>query len=483
MKRLIVISAIIASSMQLVHSQNEVDALRYTQTTPFGTSRFVAMGGALGALGADFSTLSTNPAGMGLFKSSEFTISSAFYIGRTESEYTGSPSRNDYKYNFNFPSVGLVYTFFERGKFVEKPGWRNVQFGFGINRLANFNNRAIIEGFNDKNSLITSYIEQAKGIKYTNLDNFSTGLAYDTYLMDPTGVDSNQYVSFLSNGGVLQRKTIQTNGSINEVVLSLAGNYSDKLYVGGTLGFPFIRYNETSRYTESDRDNVFNDFNSYTLREELSTTGAGINLKIGMIYKPVEFLRFGLAFHTPTVYYNMEDTWNKRIDANFNSMPNLYSQSPTGNYTYELTTPMKVMGSVGFLFGKMGAIGVDYEFVDNSESRLRSDDYDYYNENNAIQDNYTSSSNIRIGTEWKLEPISFRAGYSIYGSPYQTGINDGKKTVMSFGIGYREKTYYIDCAYSYSKANEDYYLYSGVGNPVKNTITGSNFMMTLGFKF
>ena len=35
-----------------------------------GTARYVGMGGAMEALGADISTIATNPAGIGLFRSS-----------------------------------------------------------------------------------------------------------------------------------------------------------------------------------------------------------------------------------------------------------------------------------------------------------------------------------------------------------------------------------------------------------------------------
>lgn len=49
-------------------TQNAYDAARYAGDELNGTARFVGMGGAMGALGADISTIGTNPAGIGLFR-------------------------------------------------------------------------------------------------------------------------------------------------------------------------------------------------------------------------------------------------------------------------------------------------------------------------------------------------------------------------------------------------------------------------------
>ena len=153
------ISLLIILSLALIKAncQNEVDALRYSQNNYGGTARFTAMGGAFGALGADFSTLSINPAGIGLYKTSEFTFTPTFYVGNTSSTYSGK-TNEDNKYNFNLGNIGLVYDFFKRGKFAEGNGWKDVQFGFGINRLNDFNNRVVIQGYSANSSMMNQYV-------------------------------------------------------------------------------------------------------------------------------------------------------------------------------------------------------------------------------------------------------------------------------------------------------------------------------------
>jgi hypothetical protein len=482
MKKLFFTIIIILTAITTSVAQNEIDALRYSQLYYGGTARSTAIGGAFGALGADFSSLSLNPAGIGLYKISEFTFTPSFYIGRTSSKILDAPQREDYKYNFNMGNIGFVYTFFKRGNYATGNGWKAAQFGFGINRLNNFNNRMIMEGYNTTSSLMNQFVNNANGTKPSNLNDFESRLAYDAYLINPIG-DSSSYTSIV-NGDVTQRKTVSSNGSINEVVMSLGGNYSDKLYIGATLGFPFIRYFETSTYKEIDRDNKITNFNSFTLYDDLTTTGAGINFKFGMIYRPVDLIRLGIAFHTPTYYYSMQDEYSRRIESDLGVLGKPKASSPQGLYDYELTTPMRVIGSMAFVIGEFGLVSADYEFLDFAEARLRSDNYDFYSENNNIQGKYTSASNIRLGTEWRLDPLTFRAGYGMYGSPFTSGVNDGERRVISFGMGFRDKQFFMDMAYSYSKQTEDYYFYDPtLVKPVKNEMKGHNIMMTIGFKY
>jgi len=339
-----------------------------------------------------------------------------------------------------------------------------------------------MEGFNTTSSLMNQYIQYANGFKPNNLNAFDTRMAYDAYLINPFG-DSTKYTSVV-NGGVTQRKTVSSSGSVNEMVMTIGGNYSDKLYMGATLGFPFVRYLEQSVYKEIDTQDTINNFNSFTVFDDLTTTGAGINFKFGMIYRPVDIVRIGVAFHTPTYFYSMQDEYSRRIDSDLGAKGKYSISSPQGIFDYELTTPLRVMGSLAFIIGEYGVVSADYEFQDFTESRLRADNTDFYEQNNAIQDKYTSTSNIRLGTEWRLNLIAFRAGYALYGSPFKTGINDAKRTTMSFGVGFREKQFFIDFAYSYSKQKEDYYFYDPqLVKPVKNENIGHNIMMTVGFKY
>ena len=113
--------------------QNEVDALRYSQTFIGGTARSVSMGGAFGSLGGDYSSIVINPAALGIYRSSEFTITPAFYFDQTSANFINSKN-NDIKYNFNLNNLGLIGAYSSD----ETEGWIGAGCSFGYNRLNNF---------------------------------------------------------------------------------------------------------------------------------------------------------------------------------------------------------------------------------------------------------------------------------------------------------------------------------------------------------
>jgi hypothetical protein len=94
-------------------------------------------------------------------------------------------------------------------------------------------------------------------------------------------------------------------------------------------------------------------------------------------------------------------------------------------------------------------------------------------------------NNIRFGTEWRLQPLSIRAGAAYYTSPFRKGSgNDGSRMDYSAGIGFRDETFFMDFAYVLSKTSDNYYFYdASITNPSVNRSTSSNVLMTLGFKF
>ena len=182
----------------------------------------------------------------------------------------------------------------------------------------------------------------------------------------------------------------------------------------------------------------------------------------------------------------MHDDWSSNMTTTFtNSSWNGSAESPTGLYDYTLVTPMRTIGSIGFVIKKMGLIGVDYEFVDYPSASLSSSKYKYMNENKAIREKYMEGSNIRFGTEWKLAPMSLRGGVAYYSSPFKKGTgNDGSRIDYSAGIGFREENFFLDFAYVLSQTSENYYFYdASITSPSKNDSRSSSVLMTLGFKF
>ena len=489
MKKIILIAGVIFFFVATITGQNEEDALRYSTTGVIGTARYMALGGAFGALGADFSTLSTNPAGIGLYKKSEFSISPSLYFGNTESTYNGT-SLNDGKNNFALGNAGIIISVAPIDRLDSNP-LENWQVGFGINRLKDFNNNVKIEGLNNDNSILDTYVEYATGKNPQILNDFDTRLAFDTYLIDTiqgSGPDFQYINAYEYIGGfssTLQRKSIETNGSMNEWVLSGGINVSDKFYFGITFGFPYIRYKQKSTYTEINQ-NPEKDIEKFDIYEDLETKGSGFNIKAGAIVRLLPQLRVGAAFHTPTWYKNMKDKWSTQMNAYYANGDYFDARSPNGSYEYELQTPWKAIGSVAFILGRSGLISADFEYIDYTSTTLRAGDYGFYDENKAIDNSFTSAYNAKVGAEVNLGIFQVRGGYGYYSSPFASDINDGARQTFSTGIGYKNKFVYTDLAFSYTLSNMDYYLYGTENisvNPVDNKYAGYNFMFTLGYRF
>lgn len=485
MKRSIIVLGLLAITLS-VFSQNGDDVLRYSQQYYQGTARNMAMGGSFSALGSDFSAASTNPAGMALYRSSEFSITPEVSSLRVSSDYNNT-YREDSKSIFDLSNLGYVST-----KSMGNGPWKYFQFALGMNRLNNYNSNISVQGENLQNSRLDVYLDDANGVNYSQIDNPNGNYAFDLYpawylyLVDTVPGYDDYYYSPVPFAGTLQRETIRTTGSTNEWLMSISANYDDKLFIGATMGLPYIRYSRESVYSESDVADTIPYFNSWSVRENLTTTGWGINLKIGVIYQPIEWIRIGGAIHTPTYYWSMRDTWYTTHSADLEWTDPASISSITGNYEYELRTPMRLMGDFALIIGKVGLISAEYEFTDYSTARLNSRDYGFGDENSAVRQSYQATHNLRIGTEWRVDNMSLRAGYALYANPYSDNLNDGKRQSLSFGVGYNFGTFNVDFAYVRWIKNEDYYLYSTDNyqtNAVENAYLGQNFALTLRSRF
>lgn len=473
------------AAIKFSFAQNEMDALRYSQLTFGGTARYNSMAGAFGALGADFSTLSSNPAGIALYKRFEITFTPSRFGQTTNSSYNGT-SGSESKYNFNFNNAGIVATF-STNKAEGESGWASWNLGFGYNKMSNFNNRVNIHGPNTGESSISDiYVRNADGLTSPDLDPFAEGLAFNTYVIDSIPGNKNQYFSNVPLD-VVQKKTIETSGSIGETVLSSGGNYNDKLYLGTTIGFPRINYSENSNYSESAVQNDTNSgFRSFNLEQQVTTHGTGINIKLGLIYRVAEWMRIGAAFHSSTAF-SLHDDWVYTMKSNFAS-GNYSSTSPNGSFDYTLNTPPRFIGSLGFIIEKKGLIDIDVETVDYSYARLNSSSESFSDVNNQIRQKYLPVSNIRIGGEWRImDPFSVRLGFAMYGSPYKSSVNtDASRLSYTGGFGFKKDNFFLDLAFVFTQYKENYYLYDHAStnvNQVSNTFNASSFLITFGSKF
>lgn len=463
-----------------LQAQNEIDALRYSQISFGGTARYSAMGGAFGAVGADMSTFATNPAGIGFYRRSELNFTPNFFGRTTTSTYNGTTSDNS-RYGLNFNNFGFVMA--GKADNATEDGWQTVGFGIAYNHQQSFQNNFSMRG-ESTSSMMDAWAKSAGGYSPSNLDVFSEWQAYQCYLLNPLPGDSLHYSDTIPDGDLLlQKKDIETRGSMGEWDFTMGGNYANKLYIGGSIGVPRLRYEESSTYSETEVNDTTSVFDYYEYNSYLETRGSGINFKFGVIFRPTDWVRLGAAFHSPT-FLRLTDTYSSNMLSKLGAN-NFSAESPSGNFNYTIVTPLRAIGSIAFVIGKKGIVSADYEFVDYSDARLRARPQVFFDQNDAIRLKYTAAGNLRVGAEYRIQPISLRAGFALYGNPYATGItNEDIRTSFSGGIGYRDPDdrFYVDGAFVRTMWTENYYFYEGA-NAVSNKTGATNVMVTVGFRY
>jgi hypothetical protein len=475
-----------------VQAQNESDVLRYSSLDVTGTTRFATMGGAFGALGGDMTTLSVNPAGIGVFAKTEASLTIGVLSSSTDATYLNESSNNG-RLNFNVGNAGFVARFNRKRGEEKQWSWKAFHVGVAYNRTASFNGRMSIVGVNTQSSLIDQHVNALNATSGLTPSSpydiekygMATGLLYDAYLFDPVyDVDTN-LIGFqravLPFYGQSQTVSEVTRGSMSEVALSFGGNFGNALYVGLTVGIPSISYEVERRYTENDTQDSIANFNSFTMTDNLSASGNGFNVKFGLIYRPAKWLRLGAAIHTPT-FFEMDENYSTTVSSDV--FGTQYSAaSPQGVFDYSMETPFRAIGSLAFVVGTAGLISADYEFVDYSMARLRSSVYAFDVENEGVQNNLGSVGNIRLGTEWRIDLLSIRGGFAINGNPYAGGYTMDD-TRYSLGLGLRLKRWSLDLGYMLHRRVGSYEMYDVSLTPIAETVSlNHNVMFTTSFRF
>ena len=472
----------------VAYGQSEVEALRYSYQLPLGSARSMSMGGAFGALGGDLSTVSQNPAGIGIFRRNEFSISFGVNGHTSETSFGGAPTISSNQAKFNIPQIGLLGT-----AETNHPLWKRVNYAIGYHRYSDYNQVFDSRGPQNNNSLLELFAMQANGTNSEDIYDafpFGAALAWDAFLINPIDTNSvDQYTSANPFGNFQATKLVERSGHMGETVASIGGSYDDRLYVGFTLGFPNINFNEVATYTEADIDPA-HELGSFRYREELNTSGRGANFKVGLIYKVTELFRIGAAFHSPS-WLTINDNYETSIVGSFRDGDVRDSESPINNFEYRVRTPSRMQANAAFILGKKGLISADYEFVNYKNIRMRDglqpiSTYGFDAENEAISNLYRGTHNVKIGTEIRFKPWAVRAGVAYFQSPIDPAFlkTDQDRILYSLGIGYRKATGYIDLAYQLSFWQEEFYHYEP--NIVSaSTVDNKNgqVVFTIGFRY
>ncbi|MCL1851117.1 MAG: outer membrane protein transport protein [Bacteroidetes bacterium] len=472
-----------------INAQNEIDALRFSELDWQGSARFMGAGKAFSAVGAEFSALNVNPAAIGLYKKSEVTFTPmTVSVYKNSSEYNGTATPGQ-RVRYNIGNAGIV---------LAVPGisstlWKKIQVGFGYNRIANFNNVFSIEG-RSKGSPLGSLFTAEANYKQLNANNSSAW--YDelwagwwAVLFDTVPGTETSYFTPLKDVDMFQSSSVVRKGGIDEMILSIGTNYDDMLFLGATIGVPCINFTEDRMYEEINDKEPDIVFRYYKMTDKLTVRSSGINLKLGIIYQPLDFLRLGLAFHTPTYYGNVKDNFDRKLYSatkyeSLDMLPNDYLNYPN-KFKYSLTTPLRATASVAFFIKQRAFISAEYEFADYSMATMYATDYNFSEENRTIQKMYGFSHIARIGAEVNINQLfAIRAGYNYISSPYKDEINDGSKHYASFGFGFRTNHFYGDFAYAFTTSKEKYWMLDPAFiNAVNHKFITHRIVMTMGVRF
>ncbi len=502
MKKLILTLFATAGLLSLSFGQYVDQALIFSQQNYGSTARSKGMGNALGAVGGDFSSLSINPAGIGVYLRSEVTGTlNVLGINNTEATYRGQIT-DDRNNNFNLRNFGYV---FANPSQSGGSGLVSFNFGLGFNKLNNFNQTISVGKTGSPYSKMDAFALNSNGIPSSDLDKtdayrdpaipWESIMSWRNFLINPVpGSTDNSYQSILfPNELVNLNQTTSKEGFINEYVVSIGANFNHQVYLGATLGLQDLYYNESKTYAEDGGNGGFGRFDYYSAAR---TRGFGYNLKVGVIYRPIPALRLGAAIHTPT-FFDLKEEYSSAMSSNLqNVSPDAdgphSTETSVNSYDYKMDTPMRAIGSIAYQFGKKGMISFDYEYVDYSKMKLRNGDdgYNFSFENTDIKAIYQSVSNLRFGGEIKpIEPLSLRAGYELFGNPFKTVIDnksqpnkDFSYNTVNVGIGYRINNVSFDVSYSLGTRTDYYYMDNIDDEPVKYHNTNNEIVFTLGIK-
>lgn len=465
------IVALAMSFPSLLLAQDYTDAMRFNRNDLNGTARSQSMAGAFGAVGADLTSMAINPAGMGVYRATELGLSLGVSVIKDESEYFKTKASDD-RVRVPFDQIGASFTI---GRIREEGGGLiSSNLFVGYNRLADYSNKQEYADPYAFNSLLDYFCFDSQKTALLTGD-----IAYKAYLTnDTTGgfcynvweqyADGDVNLMFRQDennlGLVNMRKSVKEDGSKGDISMGYAGNISNKFYFGGSVNIRTISYENRTTHRESFEGYTVDPASptNFSYRSRLEQDGTGVCFNLGVIVRPVNFLRVGFALHSPT-FYSVNERYSASI---FNPARNLVVDA-NGEYEYRYRSPSRFIASAAGVFGKAGLISVDFERTNNARSKFKQKDSDddlkyddpFENTNRLIKNEILCATNtLRIGGELSLlSPIYLRAGYRFSTPGVKKGyyVNKPKSYACSGGVGFRFGNFFADLTYVCSVSKSD----------------------------
>ncbi len=567
----------LAASMALpfvADAQSAIDGFRFSQPDMKGTARYMGMGGAFGALGGDLSSISSNPAGLGVYRRSEVGVTLDLDLQTASSEAQGfKNTQNQTKFLVN--NVGGVANWN-----LSNPVMPNINVAFTYNKAASFNSHYAGAIPKLSNSL-TEYIagvSNYEGITVADVATLQNSnnsiyfdpynptdggiaapwlsiLGYDSYFITPTGDEDQpewrgQWGATTSGSGAFD---VRTSGAANEYNFAVGGNVANKVFWGLDFGIVDLNYSMTARWGENLQNAEVFDLHTKTIKNTsanwlltnyYNASGTGFNLKLGVIYRPIQELRLGLSFASPT-WYSINESYLATTDFNYPEIDNrnqaVTNQGDWGLNSYNFRTPWRLTASAAGVIGSSLIVSADFEWQKYNKMRFYNgggdfyyggggyDDWwddpyyapamktpspalisndEWYATNADIEDIYKSTSTIRVGAEYRVTSrFSVRAGYAHVSSPVRKEAKNGSMLIytsgtmpnykmdnstdyITCGLGYNFNNFYVDGAFVHKRQSSEYHAYtSDPANPLiksptsKLSLLNNQIILSAGFRF
>ena len=472
-----------ALAMMVAAMLQAQDVQRFSQRDLMGSARYVGMGGAMTAIGGDPSAAMDNPAGLGLYRRKEVSVT--FDKMWDYTAQTGQRTQ-ERQYQFSTPEVAVVWSFGNPNK-LSGVIFNNLMFS--ANRLANFNRTITAEG-NSNGGLAATICKMTKGLTENDLvatDEYKNNLwnntelgwlsimGYNAYLIDPQSEGSDQWVPAVRwNYSSL---SVKESGNANQYNMSWAMNISNQWYVGLGLNIPTLTYSKEMQLRETAYQ--MSNTNESLLKSRLSASGVGFGATIGAIYRPCQWVRLGASFQTPTVMHISMGTEGV-LSSVLDTITSKELTPEMSNSVSQWVMPMRVSAGVAVQVMQYAMLSLQYDYAHWKTTT------DVHTFRAGAEVNIAKGLYINGG--YVLEPM-FSRHDPISEMPYNTIRTDTDFRVTrtsqyaSVGIGYRWSWFVLNAAYQYRWQNIHQYATEMQAEPFDIATRTHRFVFTLAWRF
>lgn len=517
----------------VMNAQSIYDAARIMEKDLNGTARFVGMGGALGALGGDISTIGTNPAGIGIFRSNDVMTSFSVYANSQSGKYLGKDNRlfsyNQHYNRMSYDNAGFVLSM----KRSNVAPLRFINLSFNYHKAKNFYKNTRMSGAlndgpqNEQISQLWQIADMTNGLPssalledrnaFTDPDlGWLSVLGWNGLLIQDAGKDKNGNMLYRpaipEEYGAFSEFRSEERGGVDQYDLNASFNFNDRVYLGATLGLYNVSYTKRTLYDESYLND--NSGQGYELQTFNNIHGAGVDFKMGIIVRPFEYspFRIGFAVHTPTIY-NLDYVTSAQLvsDMYQNGGNELkHTQIDTFNEvgdmvrSFQLRSPWVYNVSLGYTLESYLAVGAEYEFKDYGKTHFRYPEGDLMDfETTEAQLCMEGVHTLRLGVEINALPrFAIRGGFNYDTATFKEDAfknlplnsistdtdyaNTKERITYSLGVGYRGRVFYADVTYKNHMYKEDFYAFhdsANLLNATKMKNTQNQVLFTVGARF